>query len=173
MALNIEYIDGSIDEFRRTSYLATQIKADVGDFLTGLSTCGGKRREYLSQFDLRNKLAKSGFRGRSLDEMLAFIQDSVTGAFERGVFVVSSRVVKMPPGVNISDPDSLLGYLRDKELEYFTPKLWYPDGTYTKGLLDDRWHEDVANEWGPYVLRHCRVAFEIGMKRAVEKLVRH
>ena len=105
-------------------------------------------------------------------ELVTFIQESVGHAYNRGVFVVSSRVIGLSnKQVSIDSPEALLSYLRNKEKEYFDPILWYRNGTFTRALLKEGYCNDQACELGGFILRHVRTAFAVGMKTAAKKVI--
>lgn len=162
MSLNQAYVERSISHEMRTSYLTTQIKMDLGGFI--------RKRQYLRNWVIGKSLKSMGYPPVLIGDLVEYIRKSAENAFERGVFVVTSRVLAMEefPFVDARD---LIDHLREKEGEYFDPMLWYTLDAFKNTLRSENYSEQIVYEIAPIVLRHARIAFLRGIKGAASKLV--
>lgn len=128
------------------------------------------RIKYLEKGHLNKSLRGLKLDDNTLDFFVNWIRTEAQNAYERGVFVVTDRVLL---GLNYSfdSPEALLAVLRNKESVYFTSTLWYTDDTYKSGLESERWNHDIVNAISGLTLRYCRCAFTHGMQDACKMLV--
>lgn len=127
-------------------------------------------RQYLSEHELTAKLVKMGYHSANAKDLANWIRTNVQNAYERGVFVVTDRVIK---GEKIASdtPSALLAALRYKEPEYFDGRKWYCDNDYVHALRSERWETEVCQVVGRLTLRYSRAAFTAGLKDACKALV--
>jgi hypothetical protein len=171
MALNTQYINATIDSFERTCFLTKRIHLECTEYIQ-IGSYAPTKRSYLGTSELKSMLKKNGYSQFLTNKLVTFTQESVGHAYNRGVFVVSSRVIGLSnKQVSIDSPEALLSYLRNKEKEYFDPILWYRNGTFTRALLKEGYCNDQACEVGGFILRHVRTAFAVGMKTAAKKVI--
>jgi hypothetical protein len=169
MSINTRYIQSSIPDHERTAKLAARIRMETTGFKPTMFPAG--QRGYLSSNSLTIMLMAVGYSRFVCKQLIPFIQENIQHAFERGVFIVSSRSVSLGTTVSVDSPQALLAYFRDKEPEAFTPTIWYEKQTYSRSLYSDKWSHEVAITVGAFTLRHVRAAFAIGMRSAAEKIV--
>lgn len=162
MSLNISYVEKSIPHEMRTSFLAQQIRSDLGGFV--------RKRRYLDSWVIAGKLQLMGYNRKAALELADYVRKSADSAFERGVFVVSSRVLGMDE-FNFDSPKHLVSYLKAKEGEYFDPMLWYLLQDYKNDLLSQNYCDVIIFEIAPLVLRHVRAAFLRGINGAASKVM--
>jgi hypothetical protein len=98
------------------------------------------------------------------------IRSHANSAYERGVFVVTDRVLK-GRHLDTTSSEALLSSLRTKEKEFFTPTLWYPHGSYNSIILKYTRDTDIINAVSPLFLRHARAAFAHGLHDACDTLI--
>lgn len=162
MSLNISYVEKSISHELRTSFLAKQIRNDLGGFV--------RKRQYLSNWVLTSNLKLMGYERTRAIELADYVRKCVDLAFERGVFVVTSRVLKMDD-VSFDSPKHLVSYLKAKEGEYFDPMLWYSLNDFKNDLKSQSYNDVIIFEIAPLVLRHVRAAFLRGINGAAGKVI--
>lgn len=162
VSLNIPYVEKSITHEMRTSYLAEQIRSDLGGFV--------RKRRYLDSWVLTGNLRLMGYDQKRALEIAEYVRKCVDLAFARGVFVVSSRVLGMDD-VNFDSPKHLVSYLKTKEGEYFDPMLWYSLQDFKNDLKTQKFNDVIIFEIAPLVLRHVRAAFLRGINGAASKVI--
>lgn len=127
-------------------------------------------RKYLSEHELTANLVKMGYHSENAKDLANWIRTNVQNAYERGVFVVTDRVIKSKK-VESDTPSALLAALRYKEPQYFDGRKWYSDNDYVNGLRSEGWETEVCQVVGRLTLRYARAAFTTGLKDACEALV--
>lgn len=162
MGLNQNFIDASIPSHTRTSELTQHIKSELGGFVA--------RRKYLDKFEVVKKLGRMGYDQKRACELADHFHQCVESAFERGVFMVSSRVIKLK-GVTPETPYALVALLVEKEPGYFNPLHWYRIGDFQRDLQSLNYSSQIVAELAPYFLRHVRAAFIRGINGAANRLV--
>lgn len=162
MALNINFIDSSIPSYTRSSALTQHLKSELGGFVG--------RRKYLDKFEVVKTLGLMGYDTGRASELADYFLKCVESAFERGVFVVSSRVIKLE-GVTPDTPNALVAMLAEKEPAYFDPLHWYRVVDFQRELKSLNYSSQIIAELAPYFLRHVRAAFIRGINGSANRLV--
>jgi hypothetical protein len=162
MGLNIDFIDSSIPGYTRTSQLTQHIKSELGGFVG--------HRKYLDKIEVVKTLGLMGYDTARASELADYFLKCVESAFERGVFVVSSRVIKLK-GITPKTPNELVAMLVEKEPGYFDPLHWYELVDFQRELKSLNYSSQIIAELAPYFLRHVRAAFIRGINGAASKLV--
>lgn len=164
--LNAEYIQHSIPSYVRTSQLAQAIRLDIGKYVNA-------KREHLSKWQVAAKLRRMGYGPKIADVLASYFEKCVESAFERGVFVVSSRTTTCTQSalLEIQDPKGLIAFFRSREPEYFDPVKWYSLHEFEYELRKEKYHDEIIQELARFVLLHVRAAFAVGMNSAASKLV--
>lgn len=160
MSLNADFIDrataGSTNPSQRVSALTATIAQTEGAY-TSLAHCQHAHFE--------RSLANMRYQNHALEELTDFAHKAVTGAFERGVFVVSCAVANNAT-FHITDADDLLRHLQNKGDDRYLPDVWYTQSCYENCLALKHWPEDIIAEIAPWVTRRARMAFLAGLKTA-------
>ncbi len=159
-----------IDHSMKVSKVAKHIRSEThpNGYLHDATDFGGSK-SYLSKSHLTRTLRKMDI-GFILANILANqIRTSANSAYERGVFVVTDRVLK-GRDLDTTSAQSLLSSLRAKEKEFFTPTLWYPHRSYNSIIMKYTRDIDLINAVGPLFLRHARAAFAHGLRDACDIL---
>ncbi len=175
MHLDTNYIDSTIGSIERTNFLTKRIHVESGSYVN-LRASMQFKRAYLNVYELNHFLKKNGYSDFNIKKLVPYIRESIQYAYERGVFIVSSRVISAVShkgkAIEVNSPKALLAHFREQENEAFTPDKWYLENTYTKDLYNKGYDFHIANELGPFILRHVRAAFSVGMKTAATKCVK-
>ncbi|RYY74545.1 MAG: hypothetical protein EOO52_13350 [Gammaproteobacteria bacterium] len=162
MSINLAYVERSISHELRTSYLASQIRSDLGGFL--------RKRNYLRQWTIGKSLGSMGYHPRRAGELVDYICTSAENAFTRGVFVVTSRVLSME-NLPFADGRELVAHLKESQGAYFDPLQWYTLGEIQDHLKSLKYSQQIIYEIAPIVLRHTRAGFLRGINGAASQLV--
>lgn len=174
MSINNALIDKTIEcSYVRTSRVCQTILATTGKFV--------QSRRYLAADVIQRKLALMGYHADRAAELTTIFHQCVELAYERGVFVVSSRVVNLsafehddPFGREPFEPETpqgLLDHFKAREPNHFDALQWYEPLCFEKHLADLHYHHDIARELGPFFLLHVRAAFTRGLKNAANQVV--
>lgn len=160
MSINTDFVHsataGITDESKRISALSTTIAQTAGGY-TSLPHC---QPAYFAR-----ALTNMRYQNLALEELTDFAHKAVTGAFERGVFVVSCAVANNAT-FHITDADDLLRHLQNKGDDRYLPDVWYTQSCYENCLALKHWPEDIIAEIAPWVTRRARMAFLAGLKTA-------
>jgi hypothetical protein len=127
-------------------------------------------KRYLNIGEISAKLIKMDYYPKIANELAKWIRTNTQNAYERGVFVVTDRVLGNKEIV-ADCKSALLAALRHNEPMYFDAIKWYPDGTYSDALSGDNWEHDICLVIGSMTLLYSRAAFTNGMKDACNALV--
>lgn len=162
MSINQIFIQLTIPNNLRTSHICQTILSNIGKFV--------ESHNYLSTQSVSRKLELMGYAKTRAAELIALLHDSVESAYERGVFIVSSRVNNLTD-FNPRSPLDLLNYLKKREPAKFDSKQWYDLICFEDWLKEHHYHHDIVRELAPYFLRHVRASFTKGMRSAANELV--
>lgn len=159
-----------IDHSMKVSKVAKHIRSEThpNGYLHDARDFGGSK-PYLSKSYLVETLRKMNVGFIAASAIANQIRASANSAYERGVFVVTDRVLK-GRDLDTTSAQSLLSSLRAKEEEFFTPTLWYPHRSYNNIILKYTRDIDLINAVSPLFLRHARAAFAHGLRDACDIL---
>jgi len=163
--LNTNYLEESVPDYTRTDLLAQKIRLDLGKYVT--------KRTYLSKFEIAGKLKLMGYCQKVAWSLACYFEDCFESAFNRGVFVVSSRTVTCDDAglMAIQGPNELIAFFKSREPEHFDPVKWYLLRDFENELKQENYHADIIRELSAFVLRHTRAAFAVGMRGAATQLI--
>lgn len=163
--LNMSYVTQSICDFARTAFLAKAIRSDAGKYTS--------KRPYLYKWNVSTKLQKMGYSQNMANTLASYFIDCVESAFERGVFVVSSRTISSAPSSfsGVDNGAALVTHFKNREPEYFDPVKWYSLSDFEYELRKERYCDDIIMEFAPFVLLHVRAAFAVGINQSAARLV--
>jgi hypothetical protein len=128
-------------------------------------------RHYLNESTLVKKLVKMQYHPSVANTLAIWLRKNVQNAYERGVFVVTDRVL-IHQDIVADCEQALLAALRHKEPEYFDALKWYSKDDYINGLKRDKWELEICQTIGLLTLRYCRAAFTTGLKDACKALTK-
>jgi hypothetical protein len=164
MSLYHDCTDSNIPHHALTDELSQRIKLDLGGYV--------ERKHYLSKADVMKNLGSMGYHPHMASELADYVRECVKNAFERGVFVVSSRVIRFR-GATPLTPGELVAVLKEREGIYFDPLLWYTLKDFKSALLARHYSHDIVSQLAPYILLHARAAFSRGINGAAGRLITH
>jgi hypothetical protein len=159
-----------IDHSMQVSKVAKSIrqKANSDGYI---SEYWNSKRQYLSKSVLVKKLVKMNYHPLVANTLAIWLRTNVQNAYERGVFVVTDRVL-IHQDIVADCHQALLSALRHKEPEYFDALKWYSSDVYINGLKKDKWELEICQTVGLWTLRYCRAAFTSGLKDACKALIK-
>lgn len=161
MPINQTYIEMSVPMEHRTSFLKRTIQMDLGNYLD--------KRPYYFTWALRESINKLRDCQHIEMGLTDYIRECVISAHDRGVFVVCSRIISHPE-LTANSPEAFIELLKKREGSYFDAMKWYRLDDFEHELEKKRYTDDAIREVSPFILRHVRVAFTLGIKQAVNQL---
>lgn len=163
--LNAAYIQSSTPVYIRTSQLAQTIRSDLGQYVNA-------KRKYVSKWAIAATLRRMDYGSKMADALASYVEKCVESAFERGIFVVSSRTITSTQSAlpEIRDSKSLIAFFKSREPEHFDPTKWYLLQDFERELKNENYHDDIVQELSRFILLHVRAAFAVGMNSAANKV---